>query len=326
MLEAISSKNYLTVFAIIMIGLMGIVAYFHFQNQNSVNESWIVDAPTDGHVAKDEFIPISFKYTPSSSVLGNSSQGNFWLILINKKDGSKNILPFYPREIVGLIERNAVNAVHFGSKEFEMNTEHVFSGYAYLSPLIFDGEYSARLAFGRTEEGKSPTVLSEDEERIVTVSRMFQTRKSLIATTLSNEIKKNPDGSYTLLQFSLKAAVDDILFRGFEAGIQGIRRVPDPVISLALYDSKTGKKVSDLTNTKLGASTIEQFTPYVLDSELMIRPGVAENLELRASIDIARLSSNRDVSFSIPRLYGINTEQHKIAEQVPLKVVGKISK
>lgn len=325
MFESVSSKNYLIAFVIVMACLLGAVVFFYSSNRSGTAELWEIELPGREYVAKDEFVPISFTYTPSSAVLGNTREGNFWIVLVGEEDETMHVLPVYPREIPNLIERDAVNVVHFGSAEFPMNTPHTFSGYAYLSPLIFNGTYTTRIVFGRTEEGKSPVILSQGEERSLNVERTFQTRKSLLATSRSTAIKKNSDDTYTLLQFSLSAAVDDVMLRAFEAGVPGIRRVPDPIMTLSLYDAKTGEKVSDLTNMKLSAQTIEQFTPYVLDAELMIHPHETRELELRAVVDESRLDSNGNVSFSIPRLYGINTEQFKIAEQVELKVVGKIS-
>ena len=325
MLESISSKTYIRAFVFIAIVLVGIASMSTF-SAPTVSDAWTVDLPATDYVAHDEFIPVSFSYTPGSGLTSGSRDGNFSILLESKKNGTKTLLPLYPRELSSLIERDAANAVHVGGKEYPLGVAHTFSGVAYLSPLAFDGDYVARVVFAKTEEGKSPSIISQDVGRPFVIKRTFQTRKSLDARALSQDVRKNSDGTYTILRFSLGAVVDDVLFRGFEAGVPGIRRVPDPVMSLVLYDAKTGQKISDLTNTKVGAQTIERFTPYVLDSDVLIQVGQPRELELRAVIDSQRLDSNGNISFTIPRLYGINTEQHKVAEQVPLKVTGVIRK
>lgn len=316
-------KNYILAFGIVVLVLVGTIFLFFRDNTSGGVDTWNVTVPADGFVAKDEFIPVSFSYTAPSSIYGKFVDGNFSIALSGGKDNKVHILPLYPREIPNLFESDGINVVRFGDV-FAINKEHTFSGYAYLSPLIFDGKYDARFVFDRTEEGKSPTVLSQSKSRKFEVKRIFQTRHSLAVSPLSASAMPHGDGMVTLLRFSISAPSDAVEFRALEMGAKSVRRIPDAVVSLALYDEETGKLLSTLTDAKLSAQTLERYTVYVLDTPFAVDPKKPIVLELRARVDAAKLGNGRIISFNIPRLYGINSEEQKIAEQVTLSVSFKI--
>ena len=118
-------------------------------------------------------------------------------------------------------------------------------------------------------------------------------------------------------RFSLRSITDDITLRALEIGKATNHRIPDSIQSISLYDADTGGKVSDLTDLKMNALTIEQFTPFVVDTPVVIAGGAVRNFELRAIVDASKISNQEiDNEFFIPRIYGINSANEKFAEQV----------
>jgi hypothetical protein len=308
------NRNYTIAGGIIVGLLVLIVGYFVFVRGGA--DSWVVLAPEEGYVAYDEFVPVDILVRMNQGSRDEDLAGTFWIVV--PTDDETHLLPFIPREI-GVYANEQVDPVVFGANGFKYGTDQRLTGYAYLSPLIFDGTYQARLAFGHFggEDRETPLVYSQSDTFPLTVERIFQTRKSLEASKVTASSVKLEDGTTRLLRFSLQSTVDDIVLRALEMGKTTNHRIPDAIQSIALYDADTGGKISDLTDLKMNARTIEQFTPFVLDTPVVIASGEARNLELRAVVDVSKISNQEiDNEFFVPRIYGINSANEKIVEQV----------
>lgn len=313
-------------YSIVFLGiatLIGIATFFLVPESTVSGDYFSVLEPAEPIEVIDEFVPLAFTFTPPSSKFGAFVDGNFWLVLRTSDPAALEkrvepiMAPFYPREVPNLFTNDAANAVRFGESDFAMDHTHSFSGYAYLSPSdVFDGEYEARLLYMRVEEGKTPQQLGESAPFSVSVKRVFNLQHNLIIGQQPTEIQKKGD-EWALMTLNMRATSGDITVRALEIGAPSVRRVSDAVTSLSLYDTRTGEKVSTLTDTKISALTLERFTVYVLDTPLVVNSQFTRTFEVRATVDESLLHTDRSVLFALVRVYGINSENQKTAESTP---------
>jgi hypothetical protein len=315
-------RQYVSVFFGIVV-LIGIVTFILTAEPSPSSNFFDVQEPIDAIEVVDEFVPLSFTFTPPSAEFGAFAEGNFWLLLrathtpTDGKTTEPILAPFYPREIPRLFTNDGMNTVRFGEKDFALDRTHEFSGYAYISPSdVFDGTYEGRILFMKTEEGKSPQHLGESGSFTVSIKRVFNLQHNLIVAQQPTAIQKKGE-EWTLMSLNVRAASSDITLRALELGAPSVRRIPDAITSLALYDTSTGEKVSTLTDTKISALTLERYTVYVLDTPFVVNSQFTRTFELRATVDESLLLTDRSIQFALVRMYGINTEQQKTAESTP---------
>lgn len=315
-------KSYFVALVLVVFLIGGLTMYFSVPG---VVDGWQITTPGRAYVAEDEFIPVDFSVAFSSTAHEGTLVGNFWVILKSPGGEETHILPLFPREIQDtMLDNDMVGSVSFGNKaSTRYNEPHSFTGYAYLSPLIHDGVYEMSLAIGRMEGANfdTPYILSKSSSRAFEVKRVFQTKKSLQVEALNTNTQPHTDGSVPGVRFRIKATEEDVMLRAFEIGTKHTPRPPRGVKSFALYDGETGEKLSDLTDLWTPALTIEAYTPFVLDTPITITKGTPQILELRAQVD-PDVITKEDRIFSVPRIYGVNSVDQKIAEQVFL--VGEI--
>lgn len=305
-----------------IIALIGVAVYLLKSAPALSREEFVIEEPSEPIEVHDEFIPLRFTFTPSSLYYGSFAEGNFMLFMTPTAPGpdGKEMAPvsarIYPREIPRLTFNDGDNVVRFGEKDFAMDETHSFSGYAYISPSdVFDGEYSARILYVKTEEGRSPKELGQSPDFSITVKRTFNLQHSLMVAQVPTEVRQK-DTEWPLMTLNLRAVSSDIEVRALELGAPSVRRVSDAIVSLALYDTKTGEKLSTLTDTKISAATIERYTIYVLDTPLVTNSQFTRSVEVRAVIDPTLLRNDPTIQFALVRMYGINTDSQKIAESV----------
>ncbi len=314
-------RQYGAVFLGIM-ALLGVAVYLLKSAPALSREEFVVQEPSDTAEINDEFLSLRFTFTPSSLFYGSFAEGNFLLLLTPidaGQDGAKATpvsARIYPREIPKLTFNDGENVVRFGEKGFAMDETHSFSGYAYISPSdVFDGEYSARILYVKTEEGRSPKELGQSPDFRVTVKRTFNLQHSLIVAQLPTDVRKK-GLEWPLMTLNIRAVSGDVAVRALELGTPSVRRVSDAITSLALYDAETGELLSTLTDTKISAATLERYTVYVLDTPLVANAQFTRSIEVRAVIDEVLLQNDPLLQFALVRLYGVNTDKQKIAESV----------